>query len=687
PVLKTLTRTLFCMVCLFAPLSAAEGWNQVISKNFFVIGDAGESDLRRSAARLEQFRETLRNLLPQLKLDGGVRTTVVVFKDAASYAPYKPRRPDGGVDTAVAGYFQHGEGVNYITLSISDKPSAYGTIFHEYIHFLLDTNIGRSDLPPWLNEGLAEYFETLQVLGDGRVLLGTPPAGHLSLLRKNHLIPFKQFLTTDNFALHRIGDDPRSLFYAQAWALTHLLLHRDGPGNVTRTLKQIVSSMSTNADRETVFGNLFGSDLSTAQASLRKYVDQPVLPQHQVPAARPGVSGMTMQASMLSEAQSSAYLGDLLYHTGRLAEAEVSLRKALAVDKESTLANIALGLVLTKKKDFINARKHLEKAVDADRTNHYAYFNLAYAISREYADENGNVTSFPAEASKQMQNALRRAIGIRPEFAESYRLLALVHLVDGTDLDEAADLIRKGLRQRPGDQDFSLLLAQIFLRQEKFAEAKLIAENLATTAVDSNTFNAAQVIVRTVNDYMAATRFDDAGAAKVFGPNPPIILKRSTLTDEDVAAYEEERMIANLNRLIDRPRFAEKLVVGYIDKVGCTGGDIRFAVRTADDTFYLNRSDISGLRMSVLTEGERSFTVDCGVGFAKQLTVLKFEPSVGSKPNIRGRLLSITFVPDYFRIKTPEEMANRRSVIIEDDRVFTSRSKRSTSNTPDPAPR
>jgi hypothetical protein len=85
--------------------------------------------------------------------------------------------------------------------------------------------------------------------------------------------------------------------------------------------------------------------------------------------------------------------------------------------------------------------------------------------------------------------------------------------------------------------------------------------------------------------------------------------------------------------------------------------------------------------MGVLTEGERSFTIDCGVRLDKQMAVMTYLPSVNSKPNIRGRLLAIWFVPDYFRLKTPEEMAARRTVIIEDDRVFFKSSSGKSSQT------
>jgi hypothetical protein len=71
------------------------------------------------------------------------------------------------------------------------------------------------------------------------------------------------------------------------------------------------------------------------------------------------------------------------------------------------------------------------------------------------------------------------------------------------------------------------------------------------------------------------------------------------------------------------------------------------------------------LRMAVLLEGEHSFQIDCGVNFGKYLTVLAYRP--GIKLNSRPELTSITFVPDFFKLKSPAEIASIRMVVVEDD--------------------
>ena len=204
---------------------AKDDWIQVRSKNFFLIGNASEKDIRKVATRLEQFRETFRLVFNKSNLTSPIQTNVVVFKSDSSYKPFKPKRADGKTDNFVAGYFMPGEDVNYITLSTEGEDAdTFGTIFHEYVHFIVNTNFGKSEVPPWFNEGLAEYYQTFQIEDDQKVKLGLPQSGHLALLQQAPMVPLEQLFRITNYQLHQTGDHSRSIFYAESWALIHYLL-------------------------------------------------------------------------------------------------------------------------------------------------------------------------------------------------------------------------------------------------------------------------------------------------------------------------------------------------------------------------------------------------------------------------------------------------------------------------------
>src|SRR5215471_13358780 len=89
-----------------APADNAQGWNQLRSANFYVIGDAGAGQLRQVAERLEQFRETLGILFPKALQGATTPTTVIVFRTQHTYDPFKPLYK--GKAKNLTGYFLPG---------------------------------------------------------------------------------------------------------------------------------------------------------------------------------------------------------------------------------------------------------------------------------------------------------------------------------------------------------------------------------------------------------------------------------------------------------------------------------------------------------------------------------------------------------------------------------------------------
>ena len=78
-----------------------------------------------------------------------------------------------------AGFFRSfGEHAGIFIQSDKQRTELYQTLTHEYIHFLLDEVSGGADLPAWLNEGLAGFYEyEVGMRGEN------PTASYLRMLR------------------------------------------------------------------------------------------------------------------------------------------------------------------------------------------------------------------------------------------------------------------------------------------------------------------------------------------------------------------------------------------------------------------------------------------------------------------------------------------------------------------------
>lgn len=636
-------RLVFLVLCAAfaaaAPRAAAQtGWLRIESKNFQLVGDADERELRETAARLEQFRHTLTQLFPQMNFNSPIPTRVVVFRDKKTFDDFKT------IEWA-AGYFQPGDDINYIVLT-ADKSNAdsLATIFHEYTHFLIDNSLGRTSIPPWFNEGIAEYYERFTIENDQKITLGAVNNSHLQLLRQNRFIPLDVFFATDYYTLHKQSKQNAQLFYAQAWSLVHYLLQGDG-GARRGQFNKFVELLIAGTKPKDAFQRAFETDYAAMETELRKYVARAAFTATVFNSKEKLVFDHQMQTFPVSSAEAKAYQGDLLYHTRRDDEAEKILAQALALDANSSLANRALGMVKLRQKKYVDARNFLEKAVQADAQNYLAFFSLAYAVSREGTTEYGFATNYsPADAEKMREN-LRRAMALNPNFAESYNLFAFVNIIRNEQIDESVTQIKKALAIAPGNQWYAMRLAELYMRKEDFAAAREIVVKILQTASTDELKIYAENTLKNVNSLeaqLADLKNQERRAAREEVTDEP-------MSDEEIARRRAKAMLESLNETLRFPRRGEKRLLGFVTKIECQPNQIIYSI-LADNQMYLLKAD-SFETVTLISFEPALVNAEIGCGEIKKenLSVVTFRPSASDKSKIAGEIVAIEFVPKNFR--------------------------------------
>jgi tetratricopeptide (TPR) repeat protein len=194
------------------------------------------------------------------------------------------------------------------------------------------------------------------------------------------------------------------------------------------------------------------------------------------------------------------YLGELYTETDQIDRAEANFAKALELDPGLASARNALAVVALKRGDPDRALREIETALREKPDVRLAHFNRALihesrgdlaAARDEYLAE---IRRFPAsykayfnlgkvyeqlgDRAKQSE-AYRNAIAQNPGFAEGYFYLAKLYLDEGSALDEAARLARKGLEVGPQSPIAPLghyVLADVYSRQGQPARAAEEAE-------------------------------------------------------------------------------------------------------------------------------------------------------------------------------------------------------------------
>jgi len=458
---------------LLAAPQSRDTWRSVRTNNMFVIGNADPEKLRQVAAWLEFFHRSFARLISRNVIDSSVPTTVIVFRDEASFRAFKPIYQGRAMN--VSGFFQPGNDVNYIAISLdSYDRDPFGTAFHEYVHLHLKDNIPGA--PLWLNEGLAELYGSLQFSGND-ALLGAPIYPYIQLLRGEGLLPLKTLFSIGHDSPHYNEDDKTGIFYGQSWALVHYLMLGDSARQ--EQFRRFLQQVGRGDDAAKAIESSFGVTVDKLEEELRSYVGRGNLVAQRVATIDPQSYGSytAMQRSALSEGEANYYLGDLLLHGGRANDAERYLKQAIDLDPGFTPSYASLGVLYVYQRRYAEAKKYLQKATSSPQSAQVHYLH-AYVLSRENMSADGRISSYSAENAAMMREQLLRSMKLDPKYAPAPFLLALVDLVRNERLDEAVEMAQKARQLDSSKTSYALLLARIYLQRSEPNAARQILEPL-----------------------------------------------------------------------------------------------------------------------------------------------------------------------------------------------------------------
>lgn len=151
---------------------------------------------------------------------------------------------------------------------------------HEGFHQFAWAYLGY-ELPPWANEGLAQYFEDA-VLIKGRMHLGMVNPVRLAevkaaLAAERPPVSFSQLLSIDSQSWSQtLATEPgkASVLYAWAWSVAHFLIHADNERYAPAFGRYLEEVAKGRTSRE-AFAKVFGaSATSSMERRWRAYIDK-----------------------------------------------------------------------------------------------------------------------------------------------------------------------------------------------------------------------------------------------------------------------------------------------------------------------------------------------------------------------------------------------------------------------------
>ena len=616
-------------------------WTRVTSKNFTLVGNASEKEIRQVGTQLEQFREVFTKLLSQAKFDSSIPSTVVVFKSMSSYKPFNPKN--------FYAYFQKGPDVNYVTLTADARKTAFTAIYHEYVHIMLNNTV--SNVPAWFNEGLAEYYSTFLIEDNRKVHVGELIEGHLQTLRQKKLFPLEKLFAVTHDSPDYNERDKSGMFYAESWALVHYLMLGNSGQRVDQ-LGKYLELIAAHTKIDEAFKLAFKIEMVALERELKRYIESDTFHVQYATFHKKLEFDKEFTASPLTEAEGEAYLGDLALHINDLALAEMHLQQALALDPKLSLAHTSLGMVRVRQDRFVEARKALAQAVTDPGSNYLTHYYYAYALSKEGAGAMNTVTSYPPETIKIMRAELRRAIELNPAYPEPYYLLAFVHTVAGDELDEAAELLNKAIKLSPGREDLVMELGQLYLRQEKFDVAIQTLQPLRESQ-DSSLKKQADVLIQSIErlQRLAAERkaVTETKSTDATAPNREAATSVKNDEKQTPPRSESDEIFENLRTL----GTGEQRLQGTFLKLDCDNKGIAYLTVQASNGVHKIRAlvlDNVIFRTFIPTPQEMA----CGVRTKPENVVLTYRPTTNpndARVKIDGDAVAVELVPKDFKLK------------------------------------
>jgi tetratricopeptide (TPR) repeat protein len=457
------------LTCL--PADASAKWTRLRSPHFLFIGEANEARIRRTAQRLERFREMLARVLPDAAAVSSAPTVVVVFPDNYAFAPFVPP----GRSRDLVGYSVTWEDINYIGMNAGRPELADSIVFHEYTHLLMGDTLG--DIPLWVNEGLAELYATFQDDRDGTsALIGAGRAYHLSLLRSRTLIPIANLIAIDDKSSEYDESTRRGMLYAQSWALMHYLTF--GTAARQAQLTNYLANLRTGQPSLRAFVEAFGSDFETLEEELRQYVRLFRMPSRRVEFSEKIGIDASLVGEELEEIEGQSYLGDLLVRIGRTDDARRHLKRLLDKAPMRARAIAAMGLIELETGRVDDAVVLLQRAsaLAPDEADISSMLGRALVTRLQQAAPGSRHFTTTLEEAR---SALERAKRLDTAAANTFAMLGYVILLAGTDPPVAVSHLTTAVRMAPAREAYRMRLAEALVRDRQFERASSYLAPLA----------------------------------------------------------------------------------------------------------------------------------------------------------------------------------------------------------------
>jgi Flp pilus assembly protein TadD len=414
-----------------------------------LLTTAGEKKGREAILYFEQVR----SLFIKLSKSSPVPTLpvqIVAFRSEEEYAPYR-------INDSATAYYLSSQDRDYIVMRSIDR-ELYPVAIHEYTHLIVK-HAGLS-LPAWLDEGLADVYSTLKLSGK-KVIVGQIYPGRYHLLQTGAWLDIETLIAVDHRSPLYNEKEKAGMFYAESWALTHMLYLSD---EYWKKFSQLLSLIKADGSQAAVFQQVYRKSLSQVQADLGLYMrgtrfnaafsDVTVEKPAEAPEIRPATA-----------VESGVALADLLAGTQKRDEAKAAYESLARANPKDPEMELALARLAWMNADRAEIKRHFARAIDLGTTNAKVYFDYAMMLQGQDGKD------------PEIEALLRKAVELKPDLTEAHYMLGFYASNAGRFGEAVAHLHE--VKKLEKDQAFPYFraLAYAFYRLGQMEDARKSAES------------------------------------------------------------------------------------------------------------------------------------------------------------------------------------------------------------------